>query len=149
MGAQLKLARRRDARFLAYRNGRGWVSVSSADVNAFLKEHAGEQFSAKDFRTWHATVLAAVEIAAADEPRSATAEKRAINKALGAVAESLGNTPAVCRASYVDPRVFDAYRSGDTVAPAIARLHVRPDRPLSRSKQEALEDAVRRLIRAH
>jgi DNA topoisomerase IB len=149
VGVELKRARRRDPRFLAYRNGRGWKTVSSDDVNSFLKELAGDQFSAKDFRTWHATVLAAIEIAAAGEPRSAAATKRAINDVLGTVAESLGNTPAVCRASYVDPRVFDAFRSGDTVAAALGRLNVRPDRPLSRSKQEAIERAVRRLIRAH
>jgi len=86
VGAELKHARRRDPRFLAYRNGRGWVSVSSDDVNAFLKELAGEQYSAKDFRTWHATVLAAVDLAATDTPRSGAAEKRAINDALGRVA---------------------------------------------------------------
>jgi DNA topoisomerase IB len=148
VGTELKAIRRRDTRFLAYRNGRGWVTVHAGDVNEFLKELAGEEFSAKDFRTWHATVLAAVEMAAADTPESARAEKRAVSAALDVVAESLGNTPAVCRASYVDPRVFDAYLDGSTVAPALQRLHVRPGRTLSRTNQEAVERAVRRLLRA-
>jgi DNA topoisomerase IB len=148
VGTELKATRRRDPRFLAYRNGHGWATVHADDVNEFLKELAGEEFSAKDFRTWHATVLAAVEIAAAQTPASARAEKRAVSAALDVVSESLGNTPAVCRTSYVDPRVFDAYRSGSTVAPALERLHLRPDRPLSRTKQEAVERAVRRLLRS-
>jgi DNA topoisomerase IB len=148
VGTELKASRRRDPRFLAYRNGRGWATVHADDVNAFLKELAGEEFSAKDFRTWHATVLAALEMAAADTPDSARAEKRAVSAALDVVAESLGNTPAVCRSSYVDPRVFDAYRSGSTVAPAVERLRLQPGRPLSRTKQEAVERAVRRLLRS-
>lgn len=135
VGADLRRTRRRDARFLAYRNGRGWETVSSEDVNGFLK--VGDQFSARGFRAWHAAVLAAVEIAAADEPRSRAAEKRVINNALGAVAESLGNTPRVCRASYVDPRVFDAFRAGDTVAPALAFAPSGLSRARSRKRSNA------------
>jgi len=146
VAAQLKELRRRDARFLAYRNGGGWESLSADDVNEFIKERMGGDFSAKDFRTWHATVLAALELAAAEPPRSAAAEKRAVSSTLKTVADSLGNTPAVSRASYVDPRVFDAYREGDTVAPTVARLRLDPDAPLSRKAQETIERAVRRLL---
>jgi len=148
VGAELKRWRRGDARFLAYRSGCGWETVSSEDVNAFPKELAGEQFSATDFRTWHATVLGAVGVAAADEPCSGAAEKRTINDGL-AVAESLGNTPAVCRASHVDPRVFDAFRDGRHCRPgARAPQPVPQSTPLT-LEQVAVERAVRRLMRAH
>jgi DNA topoisomerase-1 len=98
---------------LAYRNGRRWRDVRSEDINTYLKEATGDDFSAKDFRTWNATVLAAVALAVAGEVAgSKTGRKRAITRAIKEVAHYLGNTPAVCRASYIDPRVFDAYRAG-------------------------------------
>jgi DNA topoisomerase IB len=111
---------------LAYRVNGYWRDVRSSDVNEYLREAAGCPISAKDFRTWHATVLAAVELAGTPEPGSATrrkranrisaaARKRAISSAMREVAEYLGNTPAVARASYVDPRVLDLYRDGVTV----------------------------------
>ncbi|MGN6373852.1 MAG: DNA topoisomerase IB [Solirubrobacteraceae bacterium] len=102
---------------LAYRNGRGWVDVRSEDINAYLKQAAGEEFSAKDFRTWNATVLAAVTLGLyAVEPRRRSSRERAIREAVKGVAAHLGNTPAVCRASYIDPRVIDRYRAGVTIA---------------------------------
>jgi DNA topoisomerase IB len=113
--AELKRRRSRDRSLLAYANGR-WKPVRSADVNDYLKDAAGEGFTAKDFRTWHATVLAAVALAAAPESGSETARKRTIAAVVADVAEHLGNTPAVCRASYIDPRVFDRYRAGATIA---------------------------------
>ena len=73
------------------------------------------EFSAKDFRTWNGTVLAAVAVAG-EVPKSKTARKRRINDAVKGVAFFLGNTPAVCRASYIDPRVFDRFDSGWTIA---------------------------------
>ncbi len=78
----------------------------------------GEEFSAKDFRTWHGTVLAAVTLAGEEPPHSEAAAKRAIARAVKQVSEALGNTPAVCRASYIDPRVLDRYRDGATIRPA-------------------------------
>ena len=108
---------------LAYRAGRTtWRDVRSADINAYLREVTACEISAKDFRTWHATVLAAVELAGprASAARSPTARKRAVGAAMREVAEYLGNTPAVARASYVDPRVVDLYDAGTTVAPALA-----------------------------
>jgi DNA topoisomerase-1 len=102
---------------LAYREDGAWRDVRSDDVNAYIQEHAGESFSAKDFRTWHGTVLAAVELACEPAPSSQTGAKRAIGAAIERVSEALGNTPAVCRSSYVDPRVLDRYREGVTIHP--------------------------------
>ena len=109
------LKRRKDENpeLLAYRNGTGWHDVRSEDVNAYVKEVAGDGFSAKDFRTWHGTVYAAAALAAAGEvPASQTARRRRISAAVKEVAAELGNTPAVARASYIDPRIFDAYDAG-------------------------------------
>ncbi len=100
---------------LAYRAGRRWVDVTAEDVNEYVKRATGGEFSAKDFRTWNATVLAAVAVAG-DVPRSKTARKRRVNDAVKGVAFFLGNTPAVSRASYIDPRVFDRFHSGWTIA---------------------------------
>ena len=105
---------------LAYKDGRRWANVKSTDINDYLKDIAGGDFTAKDFRTWNATVLAAVAIAVSGEAAtSKTARKRAETRAVKEVAHYLGNTPAVCRASYIDPRVFDRYRSGWTIAGAL------------------------------
>ena len=102
---------------LAYRENGAWRDVRSEDVNAYIQEAIGEEFSAKDFRTWQGTVLAAVALAGAPAPPTRAAAKRRIAAAVAEVAESLGNTPAVCRRSYVDPRVFDRYRDGETLSP--------------------------------
>jgi DNA topoisomerase I len=103
---------------LAYRAGREWVDVRSDEINEYIHEKIGEQFTAKNFRTWHGTVLAAVALAGEERPRSDAAAKRAISRAVDQVSEALGNTPAVCRASYIDPRVLDRFRNGDTIRPA-------------------------------
>jgi DNA topoisomerase I len=100
---------------LAYREGREWHDVRSEEINEYIHEKIGEEFSAKDFRTWHGTVLAAVELAGEEPPHSDAAAKRAIRRAVDRVSEALGNTPAVCRASYIDPRVLDRYRDGVTI----------------------------------
>lgn len=99
---------------MAWRDDR-WVDVRSNDVNTYLKEVAGAEFAAKDFRTWHGTVLAAVALAGRESPASPTAAKRAVTAAIKEVAGQLGNTPAVCRASYVDPRVIDRFVEGVVV----------------------------------
>jgi DNA topoisomerase I len=83
----------------------------------------GEDFSAKDFRTWNATVLAAVALAATGgEAHTKTARRRVIDRAVRGVSEMLGNTPAVARRAYIDPRLFDRYLSGWTIAPAVHRV---------------------------
>jgi DNA topoisomerase IB len=98
---------------LAYREGRRWRDVRSGDINAYLKDATGLDVSAKDFRTWGATVLAAVTLAATHPADFSPAKrKRLIAHAVKQVAHYLGNTPAVARASYVDPRVFDRFRDG-------------------------------------
>ena len=99
---------------LAYRNGNRWIGVRAGDINQYIKERLGDDFSAKDFRTWNATVLAAVLLADDAGRRAPTgARRRAIDAAVRRVSEALGNTPAVARRAYIDPRVFDRYRSGD------------------------------------
>jgi DNA topoisomerase IB len=100
---------------LAWREGDAWRDVRSADINSYLKDTLGDGFSAKDFRTWHATVLAATVLAEHGASSSHTAAKRAVSQAVRDVADQLGNTPAVCRASYIDPRVIDAYLEGSTI----------------------------------
>ena len=102
---------------LAYRVGGEWVDVRSDEINEYIHEKIGDEFTAKNFRTWHGTVLAAVALAGEEPPRSEAAAKRAINRAVKQVSEALGNTPAVCRASYIDPRVLDRYRDGTTIRP--------------------------------
>jgi DNA topoisomerase-1 len=112
------LRRRRapgDQQLLAYRDGRTWRELRADDVNAYLKECLGGDFTAKDFRTWNATVIAAVTLAAAAPAATSTARRRTIKAAIGVAATCLGNTPAVCRASYVDPRVIDAFLAGRTL----------------------------------
>jgi DNA topoisomerase I len=114
-----RLRRRRGGghELLAYKEGRSWRDVRSEDINAYLKEATGDDFSAKDFRTWNATLLAAVALAVSGEVAgSKTGRKRAISRAVQEVAGYLGNTPAVCRVSYIDPRVFDAYQGGLVIA---------------------------------
>ena len=97
---------------LAYRTGGQWHDVRSDDINSYLKEHSGGcEISAKDFRTWHATVLAAVVLAGAPAP-SKTGRRKAVVAAMKQVSGYLGNTPTVARASYVDPRVIDLYNHG-------------------------------------
>lgn len=120
--ARLKRRRQGGPELLAYKEGRSWRDVRSNDINAYVKDATGDDFSAKDFRTWSATVLAAIALAVSGEVASSpTRRKRAINRAIGEVAHYLGNTPAVCRDSYIDPRVIDAYRSGLTLLPALQR----------------------------
>jgi DNA topoisomerase IB len=114
--AKLKARRGGIDELLAYKDGRQWRDVKSGDINEYLKAMTRLDISAKDFRTWGATVLAAITLAAAHpEDFSATKRKRLITHAIKQVAHYLGNTPAVARASYIDPRVFDRFRDGQTI----------------------------------
>jgi DNA topoisomerase I len=128
---------------LAYREGRRWRDVQSGDINDYIKESTGEDFSAKDFRTWNATVLAAhflgVEASRNGGPVTKTARKRQINAAVKWVAQLLGNTPAVCRSSYIDPRVWDRFQSGWTIGGSVERIIEEPflGRPRIRAELEA------------
>lgn len=106
---------------LAYKDGKHWHDVSSTDINSYIKTQVGEEMSAKDFRTWHGTVIAAVVLAEANEDaKTIRARKRAVSNAMKEVAGYLGNTPAVARASYVDPRVIDLFNDGVTISPDVA-----------------------------
>ena len=87
-------------------------SIESADVNAYLREIAGEDFTAKDFRTWAGTVLAALALREFEAFDSATQAKKNVVQAIERVAERLGNTPSVCRKCYVHPEIIDAYLDG-------------------------------------
>jgi DNA topoisomerase-1 len=132
---------------LAFRNGRSWRDVESAQINEYLKAVTGGDYSAKDFRTWNATVLAAVDLATNGVDASTkTARKRAAAAATKRVAAYLSNTPAVCRASYIDPRVFDRYDSGETIRPGLRRI-VNGQRPDEFPDRERIERAVLRLLR--
>ena len=108
---------------LAYKAKGRWVDVKSADVNEYVKEATGGEFSAKDFRTWSGTVLAAVALAVSG-PAAGTksSRKRAKSRAVKEVARYLGNTPTVARTSYIDPRVFDRYDGGLTIAGVLPEL---------------------------
>jgi DNA topoisomerase I len=118
------LLRRKDGspELLAYKERGRWRDVRSDDVNTYLREIFGVDVTAKDFRTWHATVFMAVALAVsrgvADSPSK---RKRAVARAYREVGDYLGNTPAVAKASYVDPRLIDLYDDGATVLPALER----------------------------
>jgi DNA topoisomerase I len=129
-------------RLLAYKDVRSWTPMDAALVNDYLREATGAEITAKDFRTWHATVLAAAALAASDEPGDTkTSRKRAVVSAMTEVAEYLGNTPAIARSSYVDPRVLDLYEDGVTIESAVRRRYDSPER-----RQTAYERAVRRML---
>jgi DNA topoisomerase-1 len=117
----LKRRRGGGPELLAYRQQAGrrswrWVDITSNQINEYLREASGVNCSAKDFRTWNATVLAAVALAVGTPGASPTIRKRRVSRAMQEVAHYLGNTPAVARRSYVDPRVVDSYLAGDTIA---------------------------------
>jgi DNA topoisomerase-1 len=121
--SRLKARRGGGPELLAFREGRAWVDVRSSDINHFIRRHAAGEFSAKDFRTWGATVLAAMALSISTEVRSERARTRAVSRAVQEVAHHLGNTPAVARRSYIDPRVIDFYEQGATIDPVIVLEH--------------------------
>jgi DNA topoisomerase IB len=140
---QLRRRRGGGDELLAYKDGPRWRDVTAADVNDYLREVFRGEFTAKDFRTWHATVIAAA-VLADDESLQATtvaARKRAVTRAAKEVAEYLGNTPTIARGSYIDPRVVDQYEDGVTIAAALKRA---PKDPAKR--QVRLERAVVRML---
>jgi DNA topoisomerase IB len=129
-------------KLLAWKDGRTWRELSSADVNDYIRGCFGIEATAKDFRTWHATVIAAAALAETDEPGATKASrKRAVSKAMKEVSEFLGNTPTLARSSYVDPRVVEAYERGRTIT-------VRGSYDTDDARQAALERAVLKLLAA-
>jgi DNA topoisomerase-1 len=142
----LKRRRRGGTKLLVYWQGRAWTRVRSSEINERLKELTGDDFSAKDFRSWNATVLAAVSLAVADgQPQSSTARKRAATAAVKEVARYLDNTPAVCRSSYIDPRAFDRFDAGETIHSELERIVERSD-PTAFPDRERIERAVLKLL---
>ncbi len=121
-----RLKRRRGSpadELLAFRSGQRWHDVTAAGINDYLREVADGDYSVKDFRTWHATVLAAVGLAVSEgADTSESARKRAVARMVQEVAAYLGNTPAVARASYIDPRIISLYERGITIAPTLTEL---------------------------
>jgi DNA topoisomerase-1 len=145
---ELKRRRGGGDELLAYRDEKGkWRDIKSPDIRAYVKEAAGEEYTAKDFRTWAGTVLAAVALATTEPERRKvkSANKRMISAAVKEVAYFLGNTPAVARAAYIDPRVFDRFRDGFTIEPVLIDLADEPDigQP---AIQGTVEEAVLDLI---
>lgn len=145
---------------LAYRQGRSWRHIASPEINEYIKEVVGTKVSAKDFRTWHGTSIAAVALAGlyaespADRKWTATAKKKAVTQAIQQTSERLGNTPAVCRRSYVAPRVLAGFESDRTVARAVAKAKRELPTPthdgdeiVSVAGHSAVERAVLRLLR--
>jgi DNA topoisomerase IB len=144
--AALKRRRGGGEELLAFRRGRRWVHVKAEDVNAYLKDAAGGDFTAKDFRTWSATALCAVALAVrAPDASSRASRRRIVKAAIEEVATYLGNTPAVARGSYVDPRVIDRFDEGLTVAAALAAGHeeIEDDEPVP---EQDVGERVRRAV---
>ena len=137
---------------LAFKVKRDWCDVKTSDLNAAVKELAGEDYTCKDLRTWNATVLAAVALAAGAAengvPGSARARKRVVTAAVKQVSEHLGNTPTVARSSYVDPRVVERFEDGRTVLPALRELQgCEAGLPADDATRAVLEHAVVELIK--
>jgi DNA topoisomerase-1 len=128
-------------RLLAWKDGRRWRGLDSGQVNDYVREATGVEATAKDFRTWHATVIAAAALADTDEPGETKASrKRAVAATMKEVSEFLGNTPTLARTAYVDPRVVEAYEHGKTI-------RVRSSYDTADARQAALERAVLRLLK--
>jgi DNA topoisomerase-1 len=129
-------------KLLAWKDGRRWRDLGADDVNDYIRTCTGIEATAKDFRTWHATVIAAAALAESEEPGETKASrKRAVSSAMKEVAEFLGNTPTLARTAYVDPRVVEAYERGRTI-----RVRARYD--TADARQAALERAVLKLLAA-
>jgi DNA topoisomerase I len=120
---------------LAFRKGRTWHQVHAPLINAHLKSLIGDSFSAKNFRTWNGTLLAAVTLAGCEQDcASERGRQQAIRRATTDVSQVLGNTPAVARGSYIDPRVFDRFLCGQTIARELRRIE---DRGLAQEERRA------------
>jgi len=132
---------------LAYRGpGSTWIDVKSSDINSYLRRVTGGDDSAKDFRTWSATVLAAIGLAVSTGAETETARKRAVTRVVKEVSEQLGNTPAVCRSSYIDPRIIDLYDNDQTIRDDLEQLGAQATYG-EPAFQGAIEAAVLRLLR--
>ena len=151
-----RLKRRRSGGdcLLAWKRKDRWVDVTSGDINDYIKRVAGDGFSAKDFRTWSATVMAAVGLACGDEDKAESSSgtapgpklRRHVNRVVREVADAIGDTPAVCRSSYIDPAVVDRFEQGQTVAAAIGGAPKRGNGRVDAKARHDVERAVLRLL---
>jgi DNA topoisomerase IB len=133
----LKRRRSDPAELLVFRRGRDpWRRIHAPDVNNALRCWAGGPYSAKEFRTWEATVLAAVALAG--ERNAGRTGPRAVSRAVRTVSDALGNTPTVARASYIDPRVIERFERGMVI-------ELPPD-PTSYEARGTVEPRVRELL---
>lgn len=144
----LQRVRSPDQDLFAYRVDDGWHDVTSDDLNAYLREITGEEHTVKMFRTWHATVLAAVGVAVAVPTDDDRALARLRAHVAREVADHLGNTEAVARNSYIDPRIFHLHERGVTIAASLPGLgrEVSSGEPAT---QGDVEEAVLRMLRQH
>ena len=139
---RMRARRTRSKRLLAYSEARRWLDLDAAAVNAYLAAVLGGDLTAKDFRTWHGTVLAAAALADSTEPGDTRASRqRAVRAAVEEVAGYLGNTPTIAKNSYVDPRVLDLYESG-----TVAEVPAMTARTSPARRQRLLEEAVLDLL---
>jgi DNA topoisomerase I len=113
--AELREGRSPRSRLLAWRDGEGAHALRDADLNRAVRESTGGEFTAKDFRTLHGTIVAADSLARAREVATAAERARAVRAAVVEVSEALGNTPSVAKASYIDPEVFARFEAGATI----------------------------------
>ena len=137
------LRRRRDdanPELFAYRAGESWNDVKSTTINEYLREVSGLEMSAKDFRTWHATVLMASILGRESVPGTKRGRDKTVRAGYVEVSQALGNTPAVCKTSYVDPRVVDLYHGGTVIA-------IPPNRRSDDAMRSALEKEVLDLLK--
>ncbi|MEI8411899.1 MULTISPECIES: DNA topoisomerase IB [unclassified Kribbella] len=141
--SSLKRARHGEPLLLVYRDGDGYHEIDATMINERFQELVGEDFTVKDLRTWTATVHAAVDLAQADPPTTKKALNAAVKDMLEEVSDHLGNTPAVARSSYVDPRVVTQYEEGRTIASAVKR---HGDDLNDEDTRAALERSVARLL---
>lgn len=118
------------SRLLAWRDDEGAHALRDADLNAAVREATGGEFTAKDFRTLHGTLVAAESLAQARDVATKTARNRAVREAIKSVSEALGNTPTVAKSSYIDPEVFARFEQGATMG-------------LKGSRERALLDLLR------
>ena len=124
-------------------------SIDSADVNAYLHEIAGDEFTAKDFRTWAGTVLASIALQECAAFESEAQAKRNIGEAIKSVASLLGNTPAICRKCYVHPAVLEFYLEGTLAQLLAVEVIAAPESspPALRAEESAVLALLERLGR--
>ncbi|WP_278261926.1 DNA topoisomerase IB [Nocardia sp. AG03] len=140
----LRRVRADSSRLLVYREDGGYRELHADDINARFRDLAGMECSAKDLRTWQATVHAAEALARVDRPTGDRARRRVEREVIAEVAETLGNTSAVARDSYIDPRVLRAFDADSTIAAALTRAERRRSRD---ERRRIVDRAVIRLVR--